>query len=366
MTPRDSCSGRLPRPRPGEPDVPRLGRDGADRAAGDRGDGRVLPEYRATIHRGVYPLAARATDAYEGARERVAAFAGSTPGETVFTRNATEAINLVAYSLGPGQRRRRRPRASSRRWSTTPTSCRGSCCAPRRARSWPTCRSPTAGLLDMQALGDLLARRPKLLAVAPRLQRARHGQPDRRDRRARARRRRARAGRRRAGRPAPAGRRRRARRRLLRLDRPQGLRADRHRRAARPPRAARGDAAVPRRRAHDHPRRRLRVPVRRAARALRGGHHADRRGDRPRRRRRLPVRARDGRRVGALARRHRLRRRAPAVASPGLDAPRPGGARPPRQPLLVRLRAACTRTTSPRSSAARASASAPATTAPSR
>src|SRR6187397_2047796 len=57
-------------------------------------------EYRASIHRGVYPLAARATDAYEGARERVATFAGSTPGETVFTRNATEAINLVAYSWG--------------------------------------------------------------------------------------------------------------------------------------------------------------------------------------------------------------------------------------------------------------------------
>src|SRR3954452_22480962 len=57
-------------------------------------------EYRATIHRGVYPLAARATEAHEGARERGAAFAGSPPGETVFTRNATEAINPVAYSWG--------------------------------------------------------------------------------------------------------------------------------------------------------------------------------------------------------------------------------------------------------------------------
>ncbi len=57
-------------------------------------------EYRASIHRGVYPLAALATAAYETAREKVAAFAGSAPGETVFTRNATEAINLVAYSWG--------------------------------------------------------------------------------------------------------------------------------------------------------------------------------------------------------------------------------------------------------------------------
>jgi cysteine desulfurase/selenocysteine lyase len=57
-------------------------------------------EYRASIHRGVYPLAALATEAYEAARVKIADFAGSAPGETVFTRNATEAINLVAYSWG--------------------------------------------------------------------------------------------------------------------------------------------------------------------------------------------------------------------------------------------------------------------------
>ncbi len=57
-------------------------------------------EYRASVHRGVYPIAALATEAYETARAKVAAFAGSTPAETVFTRNATEAINLVAYSWG--------------------------------------------------------------------------------------------------------------------------------------------------------------------------------------------------------------------------------------------------------------------------
>ena len=57
-------------------------------------------EYRASVHRGVYPIAALATEAYEAARDKVAAFAGSVPGETIFTRNATEAINLVAYSWG--------------------------------------------------------------------------------------------------------------------------------------------------------------------------------------------------------------------------------------------------------------------------
>jgi len=56
--------------------------------------------HRASIHRGVYPLAVEATDLFEGAREKAAVWLGSTPPETIFTRNATEAINLVAYSWG--------------------------------------------------------------------------------------------------------------------------------------------------------------------------------------------------------------------------------------------------------------------------
>jgi cysteine desulfurase / selenocysteine lyase len=56
--------------------------------------------YRASVHRGVYEIAARATEQFEGARAKAAALVGSTPAETVFTRNATEAINLVAYSWG--------------------------------------------------------------------------------------------------------------------------------------------------------------------------------------------------------------------------------------------------------------------------
>jgi cysteine desulfurase / selenocysteine lyase len=54
----------------------------------------------ANIHRGVYPLSERATEAYEAARERVARFLHAKPEEIVFTRGATEAINLVAYSFG--------------------------------------------------------------------------------------------------------------------------------------------------------------------------------------------------------------------------------------------------------------------------
>jgi cysteine desulfurase/selenocysteine lyase len=54
----------------------------------------------ANVHRGVYELSVRATDAVERAREKVASFIGATPREIVFVRNATEAINLVASSYG--------------------------------------------------------------------------------------------------------------------------------------------------------------------------------------------------------------------------------------------------------------------------
>ena len=51
------------------------------------------------VHRGAHQLAEEATDAFEDARERVAKFVGVDAGEVVFTKNATEGINLVAYSM---------------------------------------------------------------------------------------------------------------------------------------------------------------------------------------------------------------------------------------------------------------------------
>jgi len=53
---------------------------------------------RASVHRGVYTLAVEATDLFEGARQRIADWLGSTIEETIFTANATAAINLVAYT----------------------------------------------------------------------------------------------------------------------------------------------------------------------------------------------------------------------------------------------------------------------------
>ncbi|MBE9190239.1 SufS family cysteine desulfurase [Gloeocapsopsis crepidinum LEGE 06123] len=58
-------------------------------------------QYNSNVHRGVHTLSAKATDAYEAARDKVAAFINAASRqEIVFTRNASEAINLVAYSWG--------------------------------------------------------------------------------------------------------------------------------------------------------------------------------------------------------------------------------------------------------------------------
>ena len=52
------------------------------------------------VHRGAHQLMEESTDAYEQGREAVASFVGADSDELVFTKNATEAINLVAYALG--------------------------------------------------------------------------------------------------------------------------------------------------------------------------------------------------------------------------------------------------------------------------
>ncbi|MEO0061911.1 MAG: Cysteine desulfurase [Pseudomonadota bacterium] len=61
---------------------------------------RALGADYATVHRGVYSRSAEMTLGYEAARRRVAAFIGGAEDEVVFTRGATEAINLVANSWG--------------------------------------------------------------------------------------------------------------------------------------------------------------------------------------------------------------------------------------------------------------------------
>jgi cysteine desulfurase/selenocysteine lyase len=62
-----------------------------------------VEQHYSNVHRGVHTLSQEATDAYEAARSTIARFIGARHDELVFTKNVTESLNLVAYSLGnPG------------------------------------------------------------------------------------------------------------------------------------------------------------------------------------------------------------------------------------------------------------------------
>jgi cysteine desulfurase/selenocysteine lyase len=119
---------------------------------------------RASVHRGVYPLAVEATDGFEGARERIAAWLGSTPEETIFTGNATGAINLVAATWGRQNIGRgdlvviteMEHHSNVVPWQLV--------CAEREAElAYVPVHDD--GQLDQEAFDALLARGPKLLAI---------------------------------------------------------------------------------------------------------------------------------------------------------------------------------------------------------
>jgi cysteine desulfurase/selenocysteine lyase len=119
---------------------------------------------RASIHRGVYPLAVEATDLYEGARNRIADWLHSTPEETIFSSNATAAINLVAYTWGRQNVNRgdlvvlteMEHHSNIVPWQLL--------CQDRDAELAyvPVLED---GQLDLDALDELLARGPKLVSV---------------------------------------------------------------------------------------------------------------------------------------------------------------------------------------------------------
>jgi cysteine desulfurase/selenocysteine lyase len=120
--------------------------------------------HRASVHRGVYPLAAEATALYEGARERIASWLGSTPEETIFTANATAAINMVAYTWGRQNVQRgdlvvlteMEHHSNIVPWQLL--------CQDREAElAYVPVGSD--GLLDLDALDALLARGPRLVGV---------------------------------------------------------------------------------------------------------------------------------------------------------------------------------------------------------
>ena len=199
---------------------------------------RFQRESYAPIHRGVYELARESTEAFEAARTRIAEFVGWDPACSIFTRNATEAINLVAYAWGRdhvGEGDEVLITEMEHHSNIVPWQI---LCEETGAKLRYLTLTDSAEL-SLDELDQILAEgRVKLVAVAhvsnvlgtinpvaEIVRRARAAGAVTRRRRL-------------AGRAADAGRPARDRRGLLRLDRPQGARAD-DRAAARPARAAR-------------------------------------------------------------------------------------------------------------------------------
>lgn len=119
----------------------------------------------ATVHRGVYSRSAEMTLAYEAARRRVARFIGGREDEVVFTRGATEAINLVAATwgeanIGPGDRillSQLEHHSNIVPWQML---------AMRKGAAIDVCPLTEEGRIDLDAAAAMLTRSHKLVALA--------------------------------------------------------------------------------------------------------------------------------------------------------------------------------------------------------
>jgi len=126
---------------------------------------RCMETAYANVHRGAYRLSEQATDAYEAARAAVARFLGAGDSrEVVFTRNSTEAINLVAHSYGRGVMKPDRAvlisemehHANIVPWQML---------RDERGVELRVCRVTDAGELDLEDLSAKLAGKVGLVAV---------------------------------------------------------------------------------------------------------------------------------------------------------------------------------------------------------
>jgi cysteine desulfurase / selenocysteine lyase len=118
---------------------------------------RYYTDYRASVHRGIYPIAAEATDEFESARKRIAQWKGWDPRGTIFTPNATGAINLVARTnIQPGDLvvlTEMEHHSNIVPWQIA-------------GARLEYVRIDDEGCLDLDHLDELLAKGPKLVSVA--------------------------------------------------------------------------------------------------------------------------------------------------------------------------------------------------------
>jgi cysteine desulfurase / selenocysteine lyase len=126
---------------------------------------RYWREHNANVHRGVHTLSEEATSLYEGARQTVAAHLGADSREVIFVRNATEALNLVAYSWGRTNLKARdrivvtemEHHSNVVPWYQV---------AQEKDADLDWAPIDGDGRIDLEALASLLERGPKLVCVA--------------------------------------------------------------------------------------------------------------------------------------------------------------------------------------------------------
>jgi cysteine desulfurase/selenocysteine lyase len=126
---------------------------------------RYLREHNANVHRGVHTLSEEATALYEDARRILASHLGADSREVIFVRNATEALNLVAYSWGRTNLRARdrivvtemEHHSNVVPWYQV---------AQEKGADLDWAPIDGEGRLDLEALASLLERGPKLVCVA--------------------------------------------------------------------------------------------------------------------------------------------------------------------------------------------------------
>jgi len=127
---------------------------------------RYYKAYNSNVHRGVHTLGSRATDAYEGAREKVRRFIGArSEKEIIFTRGTTSALNLVAHSyararLGPGDEIVLTPAEHHSNLIPWQQAAKATGAALKYLPLEPD------GTLDMNKAKETITERTKLLAIA--------------------------------------------------------------------------------------------------------------------------------------------------------------------------------------------------------
>ena len=105
-------------------------------------------QYTSAVHRGAHTVAGEATELFEEARARVAGFVGARPEELVWTSNATEGVNLLAYSMSNATLGRGGPAAERFRLGVgdeivvTEAEHHANLI---RGRSWPRAQAPPCG-----------------------------------------------------------------------------------------------------------------------------------------------------------------------------------------------------------------------------